>query len=606
MTDRRGIVRRLVLVLLVVVGTAVASRLLASILSTEGLTLGEIGILLLFTLTFAWIGVSFWTAIAGFLQILLGGRASDNKRRLAEPDPDAPIRSRTALVVPVYHEDVDEVGARVAAVWRSLERTGELAAFELFILSDSRNEAIAAAEHAMWLRLCAELEAGGRLFYRRRAENKGRKSGNIEDFLTRFGRRFEHFVVLDADSVMTGATLVRLVRLMEANPRAGLIQTVPKPVLGETLFARIQQFAAHLYGSLFAAGTAYWYPGKSNYWGHNAIIRSRAFTSSCGLPKLPGEPPLGGEILSHDFVEAALLQRAGWEVWLEPDLGGSYEALPPTLDDYAVRDRRWCQGNLQHARLLLARGLVPVSRGHLVLGVVSYLASPLWFLLLAFTTAEAVRDDLTPWVYFPDANRLFPVWPVSRWVELLGLFSVTMAMLLLPKFLSAGLALADPLKARAYGGRAALVGSLLVEIVFAALLAPILMVQQSFAVVTTLLGGTVGWSPQRRSGSGGGLVQAIRGYALITLLGIGWGLFAQSFAPGLVIWLTPVLVGMVISAPLAYVTGRPGLGLAARRHGWFLIPEEVAPPPELAALDRHAGRGPVPPHDDLTAVAAIP
>lgn len=597
--------RRLLLVVLVVVGTATASRLLASILSTEGLTLGEIGILLLFTLTFAWIGVSFWTAFAGFIRILLPRRAPATTTGLLAPGPSEPITSRNALAIPVYHEDVGEVGARIAAVWHSLERAGELDAFEIYVLSDSRDPGIAEAEDSMWRRLCEELGAGGRLFYRRRAENKGRKSGNIEEFLTRFGRRFEHFVVLDADSVMSGPTLVRLVRLMEANPRAGLIQTVPKPVLGETLFARIQQFAAHLYGPLFAAGTAFWYPAKSNYWGHNAIIRTEAFASSCGLPKLPGEAPLGGEILSHDFVEAALLQRAGWEVWLEPDLGGSYEALPPTLDDYAVRDRRWCQGNLQHARLLFVKGLIPVSRGHLVLGVVSYLASPLWFLLLALTTGEAVRADLTPWVYFPDADRLFPVWPVSRWVELLGLFSVTMAMLLLPKFLSAGLAFVDRTQATAYGGRGGLTKSLLVEILFAALLAPILMVQQTVAVLATLFGGTVGWSPQRRGGGGGGLFTAIRRYALITLLGVGWGLFAQHFAPGLLIWLTPVLAGLVLSAPLAYLTGMSKLGLAARRRGWFLIPEEVAPPPELRPLDRHAGRGSASSHDDLTPLAAV-
>ena len=254
-----------------------------------------------------------------------------------------------------------------------------------------------------------------------------------------WGKRYDYFICLDADSLMTGDTLVYLARLMDMNPKAGLIQTSPQPIGGKTLFARIQQFASALYNPLFALGTAFWYPGRSNYWGHNAIIRTEAFMTDAGLPILPGKPPLGGEILSHDFVEAALLARSGWSVWLVPEVGGSYEELPPTLADYAQRDQRWCQGNLQHSRLLPMKGLLAVSRMHLLFGVMSYMASVFWLALLMFATLESAWLNTANWAYFPDAGSLFPTWPVSKTFEMLGLYSITMGMLFVPKLMAMSL-----------------------------------------------------------------------------------------------------------------------------------------------------------------------
>jgi membrane glycosyltransferase len=587
--EEPGWLRRMVLVVLVVLGTGAATRLLASILSADGLSLPEAALLGLFSLTFAWICVAFWTALVGFCQLALGTPAW-SRRGLVQPPSHALIASRTALAIPIYHEDPEQVGARVAAMYRSLERTGQLEHFDLFMLSDSRDPEVARQEESVWADLCVELGAGGRLFYRRRPRNEGRKSGNLAEFCRRWGRRYDFFIVLDADSVMAGNTIVRLVALMQANLSAGLIQTVPQPVRCLTLFARMQQFAARLYSPLFAAGTAFWYPGKSNYWGHNAIIRTRAFMTHCGLPLLPGRPPLGGEIMSHDFVEAALLRRAGWGVWLEPGLGGSYEELPPTIDDYAKRDRRWCQGNMQHARLLGLKGLSLVSRCHLALGVMSYLASPLWFLLLLLSTIEAARADLYDWAYFPDAYNLFPVWPIARAFELLSLFGITMGMLVMPKLLAMGLALARHSQRAAFGGGGPLVRSVLVEILFATLLAPILMVQQSLSVVATLLGRTVGWSAQRRESGGERWLQAGSRYAGTTALGLSWGGVAYWLAPDLLVWLSPVLLGLVLSIPLAVLTGRADLGLGAKRRGWFVTPEEVAPPRELVEIEHRERR----------------
>jgi membrane glycosyltransferase len=427
-----GPLRRIALLAFVLVATAAATQLLTHALGADGLSIPEIGILPLFALTFGWICYAFATALIGFMLHLVGEPGGAPGDRLRPPH-GGPTTARTALVMPIYHEDPIRVAARLAAVYRSLADTGRLAEFDLFVLSDSRDREVVQAEQVMWARLCAELGAAGRLFYRVRRGNEGRKAGNIAEFCRNWGAGYRYFIVLDADSVMTGATLVHLVELMEANPSAGLIQTVPQPVGGSTLFARIQQFAARLYGPLCGTGMAYWYLDNNNYWGHNGIIRTAAFMSSAGLPRLPGSPPLGGEIMSHDFVEAALLRRAGWSVWLVPELGGSYEELPPTISEYAKRDRRWCLGNLQHVRLLAAKGLCPVSRVHMAAGALSYLASPIWLALLLLTTFEALRA-----VYLedPSARSLFPAWPFAEHVDLLGLFLVAMAMLLLPKLLA--------------------------------------------------------------------------------------------------------------------------------------------------------------------------
>ena len=446
--DELGPRRRLILALLVFGGTAAATRVLADVLAVDGLSLPELGILLVFSLTFGWLAYGFWTALAGFLVTLSGRGLHDLKEPVAEPSPAA----RTALVVPVYHEDPDRVAARLRAIVRSLARTGQLALFDLFILSDSRDPQRIRAEEAAWARLRREAGADCRVFYRNRLENKGRKAGNIADFCRRWGRHYPYFVVLDADSVMAGSTLVRLVQLMEANPRAGLLQTLPQPVGGETVFARALQFAARLYGPVYAAGLSYWYPGRGNYWGHNAIIRSEAFMTAAGLPTLAGRPPLGGEILSHDFVEAALLQRAGWSVWLLPELGGSYEELPANLRGYLARDRRWCQGNLQHVRLLAAKGLTSVSRLHLAMGAMSYVVSLLWFLLLALTTIEAARLYFWPAVGMPAASLFFQPWPVADPRQLISLAWITVGMLLLPKLLPLALALISSARRRSFGG----------------------------------------------------------------------------------------------------------------------------------------------------------
>jgi membrane glycosyltransferase len=574
-----GSSRRLLLLLLVLASAWAATDVFASVLATDRLSYLDLAILSIFFLSFAWISSAFWTALAGFITIWRGANTG-----LKAPARVLPADTRTAVVMPIYHEDPEQVGLGLAATYRSLAATGQLAHFDLFILSDSRAPEIVAQEQALWSGLCRELDAGGRLFYRNRAENRGRKAGNIADFCRRWGGRYRYFVVLDADSVMSGATLVRLVQLMEANPDAGLIQTVPRPVGGTTLLARILQFSAGLYGPLLAGGLNHWFQNESNYWGHNAIIRTEAFMASAALPILPGAPPFGGEILSHDFVEAAFLRRAGWGVWLVPELGGSYEQLPPTLSDFVNRDRRWCQGNLQHLRLLNTKGLRPASRAHLLTGAMAYLASPLWLTLLLLTSLEAARAALIPWDYFADATSFGPAWPIARRAELLGLFAATLGILMLPRFLALLHALVIPARRRAFGGGAALIRSVFAELVFSILLAPILMVQHTRVVLATIMGWRASWSGQQRGGSAESWGRALLRYGGCTLFGALWGWAVYITAPDLLPWFSPVLAGLLLAVPLVAISSRAELGLAALRRGWFVIPEETAPPKELEWL----------------------
>jgi membrane glycosyltransferase len=359
---------------------------------------------------------------------------------------------------------------------------------------------------------------------------------------------------------------------------------------------------------MLAAGLNYWFQSDGNYWGHNAIIRTDAFMANAGLPTLPGSPPFGGEIMSHDFVEAALLRRAGWGVWLVPELGGSYEQLPPSLSELVNRDGRWCQGNLQHLRLLTIKGLRPASRAHLLTGAIAYLASPLWLTLLVLTCLEAARAAVMPWVYFPDAAGFGPVWPIARHAELLGLLAATIGMLMLPRFLALFQALVTPARRRAFGGAACLVRSVLAEIAISVLMAPILMVQHTRVVFATLLGWRASWNGQQRGACAEGWGLAATRYGGGTAFAILWAIGVYLTAPDLLPWLSPVLAGLILSVPIAVLSSRVGLGLAALRHGWFLIPEEIAPPEELQwlSLEESPSRSPAPDRARLPVLTSEP
>ena len=574
--------RRLLFFGLTLVSSLLASLLMLDILRANGLTVLEGMSLVLFFGLFTWIAASFWTAIAGFLLRL---RGSDPKVLQAHDAEGLAVRSRVALVMPVYNEDPARTSAGIDAIWGSLSKLPEAGFFDLFILSDTRKADIAEAEAAAWQVLVARHQAQGRIFYRRRDQNIGRKSGNIEQFVQAWGGAYESMVVLDADSVMSGQALVTLARLMDANPKAGIIQTAPLPVGRETLFARMVQFGARLNGPMLSAGLAWWQMGDANYWGHNAIIRLKAFAAHCALPKLPGKAPLGGEILSHDFVEAAFMRRAGYEVWLVPDLMGSWEEVPSNIIDFAARDRRWAQGNLQHVNVLRMKGLYWLNRLHMATGILSYATSPMWFGVLILSSVITCQEAINGYHYFQTgAQTLFPVWPEYRDGEIAALLMATIVVLLLPKLLGFTLACIDGERRRSYGGVLRLMLSMLLEQIFSMLLAPAMMVFHSTFVVTTLLGKPVAWNAQERGDRGVTFQDAFVRHRGQMLLGVVWGALILTFAPRFIWWIMPVLAGLLLSAPLTVFTSRSSVGLAFKARGLLLTPEETSPPPELRAM----------------------
>lgn len=568
--------RRILFGTLVLASSTVATLVLWRILEPGGIVWVNAVLLTLFALLFTWICVSFWTVMIGYGVLLAArlGVRSRFPRPTAGQAGDGP--SRTALLMPIFNEDTAAVFARLEAVYRSFRDTGSGGSFDIFVLSDTTDPEIWVREEIAWLALCRKLPASSRIFYRHRPRNTEFKSGNIADFCRRWGRRYRYMIVLDADSLMSGATMMELVRRMDGNPRCGLIQTYPVPIRARTLLARMQQFAANLYGPAHVAGAAFWQLGEGNYWGHNAIIRVAPFMQHCGLPRLPGRRPFGGQILSHDFVEAALLVRAGWEVTLAPDLGESYEELPPTFLANAQRDRRWCQGNLQHLRPLLAQGLRPLSRLHLMTGIMTYLASPIWLLFIVISTVDLWRRTNAEHVYFTESS-FFPLWPISHAVEAQLLLCTTLAILFLPKLIGLVFLLTDGKRVARFGGRIAASLGTLAETVLSALIAPVLMAFHTRFVILTLLGRDTGWIPQQRGRTRPPLTVVLRAHAEHVVGGLGAAIAAYHVAPESLVWLSPVLVGLIVAVPLSVVLSSAAAGETAGR--LFRVPSESRPSP---------------------------
>jgi membrane glycosyltransferase len=561
--------------------TGVVSWLFADLLWRTGWSASRTLLLALFVVLFLFIAVGGMHGVYGFFLRMFGAHWRITQLKNYRDRDIAGIS--TAIVFPIYHEDVVRVYEGLRATYESLQKTGQLERFDFFILSDSTDPDKRVEEERRWCDLVRELDALGRIYYRRRLSNEGRKSGNVRDFLNAWGRRYRYFMVCDADSVMRGETLVDLVKLMEAHPAVGLIQTVPATVNAESLFGRIQQFANRLYAPVFIAGLNYWALDLGNYWGHNALIRTEPFMQYCDLPQLPGRKPFGGQILSHDFVEAALMLRENWEVWFAYDLEGSYEETPQAMIENAQRERRWCQGNLQHGLVLFAKGLRGVSRLHLVLGICGYLAGPLWLaFLLTFN-----------WIYWFHKHTGLSEVPVHAFTPYLNLsatahafliFVICMVVIMLPKVLALVELAYDTERRRAFGGLQRATVSVVAETVFSTLHAPLLMLWHTRFVVTNLLGVSVGWGPQIRAADGTAWTFAIRRHWGHTLIGLVWGAFMWQLGPSLFWWFTPVLAGMGLSIPLSVFTSRRSLGARARKLGLFLTPEEIAPPAELIAL----------------------
>jgi membrane glycosyltransferase len=530
--------------------TAAFAHELFSILAFVVITPVQFLFLILSTIAFGWIAIGSLSAALGFLPLFAGERPDT----IEPPEPETPLSARTALLFPVYHEDPARIAGAIEAMARELEALDRNESFDVFILSDTRGDDDGEREADIYRALSQELADTVPIYYRRRLQNTARKAGNIADWVERFGGDYESFIILDGDSVMSGGTLVSLALAMDADPKAGLIQTVPRIVGGETLLQRLQQFASNVYGPPVAAGLAFWHRDQGNYWGHNAIIRTAAFAAAAGLPDLPGRKPFGGHIMSHDFVEAVLLQRAGYGVHMMPSLEGSYEGMPPNIIDVVARDRRWAQGNLQHLAIVSQPGLTPMGRLHLGMGATSYLISAVWALSLIVGVILALQGQQMIPSYFRDAKTLFPIWPIIDPGAALRLFLATLVVVLLPKML--GLILAWK-QARAESnllGAIRVTFGVLIETIYSMLIAPIFMVTQTVGAAEILAGLDSGWQPQRRNDGTISFDDAMWFARWHTLVGAIVAVIAWTVSPGLLGWMAPVILGLVLAGPVSWLT----------------------------------------------------
>lgn len=538
---------------------------LAATATAESQSILRYPLLALVALNLLYTALTGTPAVIGFVLHVLGRKLS------ADAAPSG--LTRTALLMPIHKEDPRAVFAAIEAMARAIGDAG-LRNVDLFILSDTQDARIAAEEQTAFDHLQARMPNGPVLKYRRRLNNAGRKAGNLADFCTRWGGSYDYMLVLDADSLMGAGTIARLIGLMDANPKTGIIQTVPYPVGRETLFARFQQFSARLYTPLLVEGLTFWQQSDGNYWGHNAIIRIAPFRAHCTLPVLPGKEPWGGEILCHDVVEAGLMRGAGWHVWVLPEVLESYEAVPANLVDFAARERRWCQGNLQHSGVVGRPGFRWVGRFHMAYGIAHYLAGPAAVLFLALATLDAVVGG-------GFAASLLGGSPAS-----LGLIALTAALLWLGKVLCLGAVLADRAEARRYGGRLPLLVSAVLEQLGVFAFAAMLLVFYTRYMIELAAGRTVRWDAQPRDDRGLSWAEGwlrMRGQAAV---GLAWLALLPLMPAAVWPWALPLLLGLLAILPLAVVSSRTSIGALARRWRLLLIPEELAPPPILRACQR--------------------
>ncbi|WP_341368521.1 glucans biosynthesis glucosyltransferase MdoH [Yoonia sp. BS5-3] len=523
-------------------------------LSQGGVSKVDAAVVALVALTSLWLIFSVTTACLGLVSFML------TRGRVMRHDP-AQIQMDVALLVPVYNEPPWDVFGNASAMLRELANGPGAGRYSLFILSDTRDPDIAALEERAFAALKRDMAGSIEVHYRRRSENTDKKVGNIADWIENWGAAYDAMLVLDADSLMSGRAIRHLASALAADPSAGLIQSRPMLIGAETLFGRVQQFSNSVYGWLVAEGLSSWSQQEGNYWGHNAIIRTRAFAESARLPYLRGWRGTSQLLLSHDFVEAGMLRRAGWAVRLLPRVTGSYEETPQTLIDYALRDRRWCHGNMQHLRILAARGFHMISRVHLLQGALAFLMSPAWLAAIVLWAFVSVRDDSAVG-YFSQANPLMPIWPEATtnmaWFFLLFVYG----MLLFPKIAGAVIFGLQPRTRTAYGSRRVYIGSIMIELFLAVLYAPIMMVQHTIATFHALLGLGGGWSPQNRGSGGYGWWASLRFHWIETVFGtalLGGVIFAD-----VSLLILPIAISLAAAVPLSRLSSVPVANAASR------------------------------------------
>ncbi len=563
--------RRLVFSGLVLGGVLALAALMLRVLATDGITILEVGMLACYVVTLPWQVIGFWNAVLGFVFLRASVDPAGAVSTFTSRSP-VPIAAPTALALPIRNEAVAPVFRRIRSLLAALDATQPHAPVALFVLSDSDDPGIVAEEEAAFAELQASLAGPERVSYRRRTDNAGYKAGNVRELVVRRGDDFRYLVVLDADSLMTVRALQRAIGLMERRPRLGLLQTLVVGLPSDSAFARLFQFGMRQGMRSYTTGSCWWQGAAGPYWGHNAVLRMRAFRDHAELPVLPGAPPLGGPVLSHDQVEAALMRAGGWDVRVLPLEDGSFEENPPTLVDYLQRNLRWCQGNMQYLRLLPRLPMLrPMGRVQMLLAIWMYLGAPAWMGFLALGALQAVADGHA--ASLPGFASLGGV-----------LFALMMVLLFAPKVLGVADLLLDPAQRRRYGGAGAVLTAAGAETLFSLLLGPIVALHETVFMGGLLFGRTTRWSGQNRSTRSLPWRTAVAVGFLPTLFGIGFTALLSARAPAVLPFAAPVLAGWLLAIPFAWATGHPALGRWMARRGIAATPEERAPLPEVVAV----------------------
>ncbi|MEO1491103.1 MAG: glucans biosynthesis glucosyltransferase MdoH [Pseudomonadota bacterium] len=548
---------------------------IAMAFSAGGWSISDIVIMVCFLIGVPWTVMGLWNALVGIW--LLHGRK--NGLTAVAPHLEAmartgPLTTRTALAMTVRNEDPERSFLRLAEMRRSLDETGYGQHFDIFILSDTSDPEIAAQEEALFADLRADL-GGMRATYRRRDKNTGFKAGNVRDFLLNQGRAYDLYLPLDSDSLMAGAAIVRMVRVMEAYPRLGILQSLVVGSPATSGFARIFQFGMRHGMRSFTMGASWWQGDCGPYWGHNALIRADAFRRHCRLPILPGKAPLGGHILSHDQVEAAMIRRAGYEVRVMPIETESWEDNPPTLMDFTKRDLRWCQGNMQYWPLLRTRGLRPTSRFQIFAAIMMYLGAPAWMLMTVAAASKMIDGDVG------GVDIAFGI----------AMFFIMFAVSLVPKLLGMlDIALTKGGAAR-YGGRLRFAAGAVIETLFSILMAPVVAFRVTIFLVGLLFGKSMMWTGQNRDAYRLSWGDAWRGLWPQTLFGVSLAVAIVAIVgPGTLPWAAPMVAGLGLCIPFAVLTAHPAFGRWSQRVGLCAIPDEIEMPESIARVEAAVAR----------------
>jgi membrane glycosyltransferase len=565
--------RRLIFAVLVTATIFGLAAWLVQILAHDGFGFLDVLLVACFLTYAPWIAVGFWNSAIGFFFMnFVKNPVEQITPVVAKAHANDPVFVRSAILMTVRNEDPARAFARLRVIKNSLDRTGQADKFDFFVLSDSNRKEVFPLEEAAADAWRKEFPGVSQLYYRRRDNNEGYKAGNVRDFCERWGKNYELMIPLDADSIMTGETIVKMVRIHQANPRLGILQSLIVGMPSKSFFARVYQFGMRHGLRAYISGYAWWHADCGPFWGHNTTIRIQPFYDYCKLPLLPGKPPFGGHILSHDHIEAMMMRRAGYEVRVIPEELGSFEETPPTLLDFEARDVRWANGNLQYVKLLDMPGLQPVSWIQLFLAIQMFVGQGA---VVLFAVVAALAAALAA------EGNTFPFWSA------LAFYAVFIGLFIAPRVF--GIMDAALRSVARYGGAMKLLLSGAIDMAFTFFHAPLQMFAASYFMVAALFGRKTRWDGQQRDGYRVPWNAAARTFMPHTLFGSALMIFVALSAPNALLWFIPFVTGLIVVMPFAVYSSSPEFGKWAERHKLCAMPEEFDMPEEIRAVQAPAG-----------------